>query len=164
MKYLSLELNCVSKGLYLVIHAGITLPLIAILFQFNPSNKLIFSGQICLGQEKDCSANFQVYLDSGSGFAVTEEARGPDRNNRTRATTGQGYFLDINDEEYMIKMVPLHVVLDCDNTNQHSVKLYLNQPDVNNRTVYINRTHNDNNEAWIPSYTSHFTLMEVEMS
>ena len=128
------------------------------------SNKLIFSGQIAIGVEKDVSCNFQVYLDSGSGFAVTEEARGPDRNNRTRATTGQGYFLDINDEEYMIKMVPLHVVLDCDNTNQHSVKLYWNQPDVNNRTVYINRTHNHNNEAWNPRYTSQFTLMEVEMS
>ena len=128
------------------------------------SNKLIFSGQIAIGVEKDCSCNFQVYIDSGSGFAVTEEARGPDRNNRTRATTGQGYFLDIADEEYQMKVIPLHVVLDCDNTNQHSVKLYWNQPDTNNRTVYINRTHNDNNEAWIPSYTSHFTLMEVEMS
>tara|TARA_B100000287_G_scaffold268463_1_gene252526 strand:- start:577 stop:1269 length:693 start_codon:yes stop_codon:yes gene_type:complete len=128
------------------------------------SNKLIFSGQIALGVEKDCSANFQVYIDSGSGYSVTEEARGPDRNNRTRATTGQGYFLSIDDEEYMIKEIPLHVVLDCDNTNQHTVKLYWNNSDGSGRTIYINRSHNDNNEGWIPSYTSHFTLMEVEMS
>lgn len=128
------------------------------------SNKLIFSGQIAMGPEKDCSANFQVYIDSGSGFNVTEEARGPDRNNRTRATTGQGYFMSLDDDEYMLKMVPLHVVLDCDNTNAHTVKLYWNQSDTSGRTVYLNRTHQDNNEVWINSYTSHFTLMEVEMS
>ena len=128
------------------------------------SNKLIFSGQIALGVEKDCCANFAVYIDSGSGFAVAEEARGPDRNNRTRATTGQGYFLSIDDEEYMIKEVPLHVILNADNTNAHTVKLMWNQPDTNNRAIWLNRSHNDNNEAWIPSYTSHFTLMEVEMS
>ena len=128
------------------------------------SNKLIFSGQIAVGIEKDVCANFATYVNSGSGFAVTEEARGPDRNNRTRATTGQGYFLSIDDEEYMIKMIPIHVVIDCDNTNSHTVKLMWNQPDSNNRAIYINRSHNDNNEVWIPSYTSHFTLMEVEMS
>ena len=128
------------------------------------TNKFIFSGQIALGVEKDCCANFATYVNSGSGFAVTEEARGPDRNNRTRATTGQGYFLSIDDEEYMIKEVPIHVVIDCDNTNAHTVKLMWNQPDSNARAIYLNRSYNDNNEVWIPSYTSHFTLMEVEMS
>ena len=128
------------------------------------SNKLIFSGQIALGHEKDTSANFAVYIDSGSGFNVAEEARGPDRNNRTRATTGQGYNASIDDEEYMISMTPIHVILDADNTNAHTVKLQWNQPDTNSRAVYINRSHNDNNSAWIPSYTSHFTLMEVQMS
>ena len=48
------------------------------------SNKLIFSGQIIVGIEKDCTCAFQTYVDNGSGFTVTEEARGPDRNNRTR--------------------------------------------------------------------------------
>jgi hypothetical protein len=128
------------------------------------SNKLIFSGQIALGVEKDCSANFAVYIDSGSGFNVAEEARGPDRNSRTRATTGQGYFMSLDDEEYMIKEVPLHVILDADNTNSHTVKLMWNQPDTNARAIWLNRSHNDNNDVWIPSYTSHFTLMEVQMS
>ena len=128
------------------------------------SNKLIFSGQIALGVEKDCSANFAVYIDSGSGFNVAEEARGPDRNSRTRATTGQGYFMSLDDEEYMIKEVPLHVILDADNTNSHTVKLMWNQPDTNARAIWLNRSHNDNNAVWIPSYTSHFTLMEVQMS
>ena len=128
------------------------------------SNKLIFSGMIAIGHEKDTSANFMVYIDSGSGYAVAEEARGPDRNNRQRATTGIGYNASIDDEEYMISMTPIHVILDCDNTNEHTIKLYWQNGDDTGRAIYINRTHNDNNEYWIPSYTSHFTLMEVQMS
>ena len=72
--------------------------------------------------------------------------------------------MSLDDEEYMIKEVPLHVILDADNTNAHTVKLMWNQPDTNGRAIWLNRSHNDNNAVWIPSYTSHFTLMEVEMS
>ena len=128
------------------------------------SNKLIFSGQIIVGIEKDCTCAFQTYVDNGSGFTVTEEARGPDRNNRTRGTTGQGYFMTLDDEEYQEKAIPLHVVLDIDNTNAHTVKLYWCQPDTSGRTVRINYSVADSNGVWIPSFTSHFTLMEVEMS
>jgi len=127
------------------------------------SNKLLLTGAISVSSEDDTSLCLIVMLDSGSGFAEPEETKGPDRNNRSRCSYSWGYQ-DGGEEEYTIKPLAFHAVINCDNTNAHTVKIQMANRDSSGRQVLINRSYHDNNDVWMPSPTSHITLSEVEFS
>ncbi len=127
------------------------------------SNKLVLQGSISVSSEDDTTLCLIVMMDSGSGFYEPEETRGPDRNDRSRCAYSWGYQ-DGGEEEYTIKPIAFYAVIDCDNTNAHTVKIQMANRDGSGRQVLINRSYHDSNSIWMPSPTSHITLSEVEFS
>ena len=127
------------------------------------NTKLILTGMIQLGSANDTTSCLHVVMDSGSGFAIPEETRGPDRNSRTRVHSGRGYQPD-NSDIYRALPVMVYAMITPDNTNQHTIKLQWRQMDTNAATIYLNRSSNDNNATWIASPQSTMTVMEVDVS
>tara|TARA_B100000519_G_scaffold103993_1_gene90199 strand:+ start:20 stop:799 length:780 start_codon:yes stop_codon:yes gene_type:complete len=129
----------------------------------NASNKLLLQGQLSVTVEEDTTLGIIAMLDSGSGYYHPEETKGADVNDRSRVTACYGYQSG-EEQEYTIRQIALHIIIDCDNTNTHTVKLQFSNRDGSGKSAYINRTHHDNNAIWIPSPPSHITLSEVEYS
>ena len=127
------------------------------------SNKLVLQGSISVSSEDDTTLCLIVMMDSGSGFSEPEETRGPDRASRSRCAYSWGYQ-EGGEEEYTIKPLAFYSVIDCDNTNAHTVKIQMANRDGTGKQVLINRSYHDNNAQWMSSPTSHITLSEVEMS
>jgi len=124
---------------------------------------LILTGMIQLGLSNDVTSVLDVVMDSGSGFGIPEETRGPDRNSRTRVHSGRGYQAD-NSDQYRALPTMMYAMITPDNTNQHTIKIQWRQMDDNAHTLYLNRTTSDNNAAWITSPQSTMTVMEVDVS
>ena len=124
---------------------------------------LILTGMIQLGSANDTTSCLHVVMDSGSGFGIPEETRGPDRNSRTRVHSGRGYQPD-NSDIYRALPVMMYAMITPDNTNQHTIKLQWRQMDTNAATIYLNRSSSDNNANWIASPQSTMTVMEVDVS
>ena len=124
---------------------------------------LILTANLQIGSGNDTTNCIHIMMDSGSGFGIPEETRGPDRNSRTRVHSGRGYQPD-NSDIYRALPVMMYAMITPDNTNQHTIKLQWRQMDTNAATRYLNRSSSDNNANWITSPQSTMTVMEVDVS